>query len=99
MNHRYQNIPVVKNDKGVRYHANNVYPDIPLSDDDIYIITTVGDRLELLADNYYKDVTLWWIIVSANNLPGDTMFIPLGMQLRIPVNISEVIKQYNLING
>jgi hypothetical protein len=37
--------------------------------------------------------------VSANNLPGDTMFIPLGMQLRIPVNISEVIKQYNLING
>lgn len=98
MNHRYQNIKIIKNEKGIQHRSNNVYPDIPLSDNDIYVIITVGDRLDLLANTYYKDVTLWWVIASANNLPGDTLFPELGTQLRIPVNISEIIKQYNLNN-
>lgn len=99
MNHRYATIPQIKTNKGVRYYQTNIYPDIPFSDNDIYVITTVGDRLDLLANTYYKDSTLYWIIASANNLPGDSMFPPLGMQIRIPVNVSEVIKQYNLANG
>jgi hypothetical protein len=35
---RYQNIPVVKNPLGRSFYKNNIYPQIPLSVDDIYVV-------------------------------------------------------------
>lgn len=96
---RYQNILVKKNsNQSSQFYANNIYPDIPFTDTDNYVITTLGDRLDLLANNFYSDPTLWWIISSANSLPGDTLYPPTGMQLRIPTDISEILDQYNSIN-
>ena len=40
---RYSNIEIKKDLIGRRYYLNYVYPDIPLSEDDIYVITTGGD--------------------------------------------------------
>ena len=54
----------------------------PLTDDDIYIITQYGDRLDLLANTYYNDPTLWWYIAKANGLK--VMNVPEGTSLRIP---------------
>jgi hypothetical protein len=100
MPYRYSNIEVKKtSDTGVRYIVNNIYPDIPYTDTDQYVITTIGDRLDLLAFDVYKDVSLWWIIASANNLPGDSLVPPIGMQLRIPTNIQAILNKYNSING
>lgn len=98
MSYRYQNIPIVKKQNNTQYFTNNIYPDIPLSNDDNYVITTLGDRLDLLAYDFYGDVDLWWIIASANSLPGDSLFPEVGIQLRIPVNIQEILNSYRSIN-
>ena len=38
------------------YYKGKFYPDIPLSESDEYIITTVGDRLDNIAYSYYNDI-------------------------------------------
>ena len=99
MINRYQNIPIIKNSEGTRYYRDNKYPRIPLSVNDIYVITTIGDRFDLLALQYYGDSSLWWVISSANeNLPQNSLYIPVGTQLRIPSNSSEVITSYTFLN-
>ena len=96
---RYQNIPIIKNSTGTRYYKDNKYPRIPLSVDDIYVETTIGDRFDLLSLQYYGDPSFWWIISVANeSLPQNSLYIPVGSQIRIPINISNIITTYNVIN-
>lgn len=99
MNYRYQNINKTKyEDKGVQYYVNNLYPDIPLSSNDNYVIAVLGDRLDLLAQDFYSDSSLWWVIASANSLPGDSLYLEPGMQIRIPASLPGVLNSYNLVN-
>ena len=42
------------------------YPEIPNSINDLHVSTVYGDRLDLLAHQYYEDVDLWWVISIAN---------------------------------
>ena len=100
MNYRYQNIQVTKLQvTGSQYYLNNIYPDIPLSNEDNYVITVLGDRLDLLAFDFYGDTSFWWIIASANSLSGDSLYTEPGIQLRIPVDLSAIINEYKLVNA
>ena len=45
-----------------------------------------GDRLDLLAQRFYQDVTKWWIIAEANSLEVLSFEVKPGLQLRIPQN-------------
>lgn len=97
---RYDRATILKTDEGKPYYKGKFYPNIPLSDNDIYIITNIGDRLDLLAHYYYKDSTLWWVISAANNNITQGLLVPRpGIQLRIPLNISEVIAKFNNFNN
>ena len=82
------------------YYKYLKYPEVPLSFNDIYIITKGEDRLDLLAEQFYKDISLWWIIAIAN--PGiikrDSFFVHIGVQLRIPSDTQSVIDDFNRIN-
>ena len=49
----------------------------------MFFIAQQGDRLDLLAQRFYKDASLWWYIARANNLK--TMNVPAGTSLRIPI--------------
>jgi hypothetical protein len=98
MNYRYQNILVTKNNTGERYYSNNIYPDILASENDSYVITVLGDRLDLIAFDFYGDTSLWWIIASANSLPGDSLYLEPGMQLRIPSDVAGIITNYKQVN-
>jgi hypothetical protein len=99
MANRYSNIDILKNNEGIRYYKNVLYPQIPLSENDIYVITGEGDRFDLLANQFYNDSTLWWIISIANStLNQGSMYMPVGTQLRIPQNITSIISEYNKIN-
>jgi hypothetical protein len=99
MINRYQNISTTKNSlRGVPFYVNAVYPDIPLSNDDSYVITTLGDRLDLMALDFYGDTGYWWVIASANALPGDSLFPPVGMQLRLPIDLQSIVSKYNQVN-
>jgi hypothetical protein len=83
---------------GETYYTTNVYPEIPLSYYDGYIITTFGDRLDLIAYDFYGDSSMWWIIAIANSLPGDSMFPPTGTQLRIPADPNIIYTAYKSQN-
>jgi len=98
MANRYANIQTLRNSLGKRYYAQNIYPDIPVSDDDVYVITTATDRLDILANDVYGDSSLYWIIASANSLPGDSLVPPVGQQLRIPIDVESIINSYISIN-
>lgn len=98
---RYQYIRIEKNSETKsRYYRDSKYPTIPLSENDIYVITVDGDRYDLLASQYYGDESLWWIISIANSLlPQNSIFIPVGTQIRIPQNVNGILKSYNNLNS
>lgn len=98
---RYQYIPITKDsDNNVRYYKNSKYPQVPVSQDDIYVITVFGDRLDLLAKQYYGDSSLWWIISIANDsLKQNSIFIPIGTQIRIPLNVNSILTSYRNLNS
>lgn len=95
---RYDYTPIIKDEENKRLYATTIYPDIPYSNEDIYVITTIGDRLDLLAFDFYGDSTLWWIIASANDIQPDSLVPPLGITLRIPVNVPDIINNVRLFN-
>jgi hypothetical protein len=96
---RYDNKTILKTDQGKPYIKGKQYPNIPLSESDVYVITTIGDRLDSLAYSYYRDVNLWWIISAANNnVTKGSMFPVPGTQLRIPTNAASVISLFNNFN-
>ncbi len=100
MSNRYLNTKTTRyNETGSLYYVNAIYPDIPAQNTDYYVITTIEDRLDNLAHTFYNDSTLWWVIASANNLPGDSLYPPIGMQLRIPTNITGIVASYKRANN
>lgn len=87
-----------KTDNNRQVTKPTIYPPIPRSIDDIYVITTPGDRLDLLAYNYYGDVSYWWIIAEANGIGKGSFTIPPGLQLRIPKNINAILTNLQNLN-
>lgn len=97
---RYDKNVIYKTSSGKRYYKGKIYPDIPFSETDDYIITTIGDRLDTIAYSYYKDPELWWVIsVANNNITKGSMFPAPGTQLRIPTDISSVLVLFDQVNG
>ena len=82
------------------YFKNIEYPSIPVSANDIYIVSKATDRLDLLAFDYYNDVNAWWIISKANpdKIRRDSLFLDPGFQIRIPVNIQSIYDEYDKLN-
>lgn len=96
---RYDNTTILKTQQDRPYIKGKYYPNIPLSESDVYIITTVGDRLDSLANSYYNDNTLWWVIAMANNnVTKGALYPEPGTQLRIPTDINKVLDLYNQFN-
>jgi hypothetical protein len=97
---RYSSTDILKTaNTNSPYYKGKFYPDIPLSETDEYVITTVGDRLDSLAYSYYLDATLWWVIAAANNNITKGALYPVpGTQLRIPTDINAVLDLYNQFN-
>jgi hypothetical protein len=84
---------------GKQYYKAKKFPPIPPTESDVYVITTEGDRLDLLAFTYYDDASLWWVISGINNgITFGSMFPEPGTQLRIPININEVLNIFNNAN-
>jgi len=92
---RYDNNETKKLLDGRVVYRSKIYPEIPLRDDDKYVVTQTGDRLDTLSNQYYKDSTLWWIIASANNLHTASIGLEDGTVLRIPQNYIEIQKNFN----
>tara|TARA_X000001382_G_C3130355_1_gene166146 strand:+ start:121 stop:420 length:300 start_codon:yes stop_codon:yes gene_type:complete len=82
---------------GLRVYGTTYYPNIPIENSDSFLITKIGDRLDMLAHKYYGDVSLWWVIAKANGIKGKTALDP-GVTLRIPGNIQQIIEKFLKLN-
>jgi hypothetical protein len=88
--------PKLNSNKKQRIYDSIIDPTIPRAEDDIYVITTIGDRLDLLSWQYYKEPSLWWIISAANpTLRKDSLYLEPGIQIRIPRDYQLVLNLYN----
>jgi phage tail protein X len=97
---RYDKSVIYKTSDGKRYYKGKIYPEIPYSETDDYIITTIGDRLDSIAYRYYGDSELWWVIsVANNNITKGSMFPIPGTQLRVPINVGNILQQFDQINN
>jgi len=92
---RYQNDEVKTTNDGRTVYRSRIYPSIPLRDDDMYVASETGDRLDTLAYQYYKDASLWWIIAAANNLHDAPFGLKDGTILRIPQNYLQILNNFN----
>lgn len=81
---RYRTIPFRKVDD-LTVTGTSIYPEVAASGEDYYIISTVGDRFDILSQEFYGSPEYWWVLASANpNVRRDTLFITPGVQLRVP---------------
>ena len=62
-------------------------------------VLTEGERLDVVAGKFYNNATYWWIIAAANNQGRDSLVVKPGVQLRIPMNTTNIINQYNALNS
>lgn len=107
---RYENSNIVNNSKKieqdgtvryVRRLESTLYPEFRSGDSaDRYILSREGDRLDLLAKEFYGDESFWYAIARANNIGHGSLFVPPGMILVIPsipsgIEVLEAIKAYN----
>ena len=97
-NNRYQKTKVKRDSQGRRCLEGTIYPTIPLSVSDKYIYTKFGDRLDMLSNRFYGHVNYWWILAQANGLVNGQFGLKPGTHLRIPMDISNIIKVYEELN-
>ena len=100
MKNRLENISIEKK-KQQRYYRSLKYPNIPLSVNDLYVVTTAGDRLDLLANQFYNDIRLWWVIATANRdiVRRDSYGLKPGLEIRIPTNIQIILQDFQNLNN
>jgi hypothetical protein len=99
---RYDNNLILTNKNNIKYRSSTLYPEIPLSENDVYIYAAQGDRLDNLAHQFYQDSTLYWILSVANpDIPFDSLYIPVGFQLRIPAfsNLPQILDDFATLNS
>jgi len=82
---RYKNTELSNYKKNKKSFDTTIYKEVPKKDTDEYFIAQEGDRCDNLANQFYGDSTLWWFIARVNDL--QTMNIPAGTSLRIPISI------------
>jgi len=76
------------------------YPEIPYLESDIYVYTTIGDRLDKLSQQYYNSSEYYWVIASANPDVGlNSLYIPEGTQIRIPTNLNNILLSFKQLNN
>jgi len=90
---RYLNNNTKKAPDGKTVYKSKRLKRIPLSNEDIYVASQTGDRLDLLANQYYGSPAYWWIIANANNIHDGKLGLKDGTILRIPANHMEIIRK------
>ena len=76
------------NGRKVQAYESTWYPTINPTQNDIYIHSRKGDRLDNLAHQYYGNTGLWWVLALVNNLGKGSFDVPPAIQIRIPSRAS-----------
>lgn len=95
---RFKTIGIDRSENGRRYYKNVIYPEIPETEDDIYVISTSGDRYDTLARTYYGSTRDWWIIAIANTNQRASLIPTPGTQVRIPADPDSARREFVRLN-
>ena len=79
---RYNKTSVITDKNNTNYYETSMPEYSVKTNADVYVITEMGDRLDTLANQYYGDPMLWYLIADANNL--NLINVNPGTRLRIP---------------
>jgi len=82
---RYRRLDILESVDKIKFFETQEKIEIPPSSDDKYHEVEHGEenRLDKIANRYYKNSTLWWVIAYVNNIK-DPFYIKKGVVLRIP---------------
>ena len=86
---RYENSKILKkygtkSKPEHKHKSTTLYSKIPHREEDLWVVTQYGDRLDLIANQFYGDKSLWWYIAKANHM--NFMNIEPGKIIRIPAH-------------
>jgi hypothetical protein len=95
---RYKDIPQIKSKAGERVTRSVLMPNIGFSQEDIYVRTQPGDRLDLLSYQFYGAVDYWWVIAHANSIGKGSLSLQEGTVVRIPANPATIALQLKEAN-
>jgi len=95
---RYEKNKTKIDKDGKRVYTTTYYPKIPLSNTDQFIQTKDGSRLDNIAQTFYGDASLWWIIAKANGIRG-IVSLKSAVKLRIPSNVTKIISNFKKLNS
>ncbi len=104
---RYQDSIVIKDvkkidsddkERMVRRLSTVMYPEF-FTGNDTRILSQDGDRLDILAKEFYGDESLWFVIAMANDLGKGSLVVPPGRIVTIPyetaIGVSEIMTEFN----
>ncbi len=95
---RYRNNIIKKDKDNVRYFKPRIIPNVPIKDSDIFVYPVYGDRFDTLAQRYYGDSNLWWIIAKANEISDGRISPDPLVKLRIPTEIEDILQSISEAN-
>ena len=95
---RYKGNIVKKDKNNIRYYKPRIVPNIPIKDTDIFAYPIYGDRYDTMAQRYYDDSNLWWIIVKANDISDGKIAPDPLKKLRIPTEIDDILQSISQAN-
>ena len=97
MANRYNTSKILRDENGTRYLNRVEYPSIPIRDNDVFIRGVFGETFMNIANRFYQDKDLWWIIARANN-QGNSIYTVPGKEYRIPQNITLILQELEQLN-
>jgi hypothetical protein len=89
---------VKKRIDGKQHYQTLIFPTFEERSDDIVIQINDYTRLDVIANDFFKDSTLWWIISVYNNLDGSSLYTTGKQYLRIPSDIQTVYNKIKEVN-
>ena len=90
---RYRKEKILKDSNGIRYYKPTIIQNIPLQDTDRFIFPFDGDRLDIIAQRYYGDSSLWWIIAKANEISDGQIGLDPEKMIRVPIDIENILNK------
>lgn len=83
---------------GKRQYRSFVFPTFEERSDDIVIEINGATKLDVVANNFFDDPTLWWVIAVYNNINEPSLYVKDRQYLRIPNDIQTVYSKIKELN-
>jgi len=87
-----------KREDGKQQYASFVFPSFEENPDDIVIEVDEYSRLDILAEQFFNDATLWWVLAVYNNIGEPSLYVNDRTILRIPNDIQTVFTKIKELN-